>query len=96
MHGLYIIIPILVFAAILLMQLRTRSHPHPRICPNRFGVNAGYYLSGDGGWAGQMQPAAASADGDTGLVPMPKAGQQNSYLRGDGKWIQANNAPTSA
>jgi hypothetical protein len=43
-----------------------------------------------------MQPAAASADGDTGLVPMPKAGQQNSYLRGDGKWIQANNAPTAA
>ena len=43
-----------------------------------------------------MQPAAASADGDTGLVPAPKAGQHNAYLRGDGKWIQANNAPTAA
>jgi hypothetical protein len=64
--------------------------------PELFGINAGYYLSGDGGWAGQMQPAAASADGATGLVPAPLTGQQNSYLRGDGKWVQANNAPTAA
>ncbi len=42
-----------------------------------------------------MQPAAASANGSTGLVPAPLTGQQNSYLRGDGKWIQANNAPSA-
>ena len=64
--------------------------------PELFGINTGYYLSGDGVWAGQMQPAAESADGSTGLVPAPLTGQQNSYLRGDGKWIQANNAPTAA
>ena len=92
MRCLYIVAPVLLCAAILAMQLHIRSC----IRPNGFGVNAGYYLSGDGVWAGQMQPAAASADGDTGLVPAPKAGQHNSYLRGDGKWIQANNAPTIA
>jgi hypothetical protein len=83
-------------AVIILLLLMICVHAHFIQRIDSFGVNAGYYLSGDGGWAGQMQPAAASVDGDTGLVPAPKAGQQNSYLRGDGKWIQANNAPTAA
>ena len=83
-------------AVIILLLLMICIHVHFIQRIDSFGVNAGYYLSGDGQWAGQMQPAAASADGDTGLVPAPKAGQQNSYLRGDGKWIQANNAPTAA
>ena len=77
-------------AAILAMQIHLLGRHE------RFGVNAGYYLSGDGQWAGQMQPAAASADGATGLVPAPLTGQHTSYLRGDGKWIQAGNAPTAA
>ena len=61
-----------------------------------FGVNAGYYLAGDGSWAGQMAPATIDKDGSTGLVPAPLLGQNDSYLRGDGKWIRANNAPTAA
>jgi hypothetical protein len=72
------------------------SHAHFMRQFESFGVNSGYYLSGDGSWAGQMQPAAEIANGSTGLVPAPLAGQQNSYLRGDGTWQQANNAPTAA
>jgi hypothetical protein len=87
---------VLPVAVIVLLILMICSHAHFIRRIESFGVNAGYYLSGDGGWAGQMHPAAASADGDTGLVPAPKAGQQNSYLRGDGTWQQANNAPTAA
>ena len=90
MKYLYILVPVILCSILTAMQL------HMIRRPDRFGVNAGYYLSGDGVWAGQMQPAAASADGDTGLVPMPKAGQNDSYLRGDGKWIRASNAPTIA
>ena len=82
-------------AVIILLLLMICIHAHFIRRIEAFGVNAGYYLSGDGGWAGQMQPAAVSVDGSTGLVPTPKAGQQNSYLRGDGKWIQANNAPSA-
>ena len=65
-------------------------------CAEWFGVNAGYYLAGDGSWAGQMAPATIDKDGNTGLVPAPLLGQNDSYLRGDGKWIRANNAPTTA
>ena len=61
-----------------------------------FASNTGYYLAGDGSWAGQMAAASAAADGSTGLVPAPLTGQHDSYLRGDGKWIRANNAPTAA
>ena len=61
-----------------------------------FASNTGYYLAGDGSWAGQMAAASADKDGNTGLVPVPLVGQQNAYLRGDGKWIQANNGPTAA
>ena len=40
--------------------------------------------------------ATSATDGIVGYIPAPLAGTQNSYLRGDGKWIQANNAPTAA
>jgi hypothetical protein len=33
-----------------------------------------------------MGKASASAAGSTGLVPQPKAGDHNKYLRGDGTW----------
>ena len=85
--------PVAVIVLLLLMMFMN-AHFIRRI--ESFEANAGYYLSGDGSWAGQMRPAAASADGSTGLVPSPLAGEHNSYLRGDGKWIRANNAPTAA
>ena len=44
----------------------------------------------------QFAGATASAGGTSGYMPAPVAGQQNSYLRGDGTWVQANNAPTAA
>lgn len=33
-----------------------------------------------------MTGATASADGEHGLVPAPKAGDENKYLKGDGTW----------
>lgn len=33
-----------------------------------------------------MTGATASADGTSGLVPVPQAGDQNKFLRGDGTW----------
>ena len=86
------VLPVAVIVLLLLM-ICIRAHFIRRI--ESFGVNAGYYLAGDGSWAGQMAAASAAADGSTGLVPAPLVGQQNSYLRGDGKWIQANNAPST-
>ena len=41
---------------------------------------------------GTMVGATASADGETGTVPTPHAGDQNKYLRGDGTWAN----PTAA
>ena len=35
---------------------------------------------------GSMTGADESTDGTTGLVPVPKAGQHNLFLRGDGEW----------
>ena len=90
MWWLCIIAPVILCAAILAMQLYAMRRP------DRFGGNSGYYLAGDGSWAGQMAPATIDKDGNTGLVPAPLLGQQNSYLRGDGKWIRASNAPTIA
>ena len=81
--------PVAVIVLLLLMMFMN-AHFIRRI--ESFEANAGYYLSGDGSWAGQMRPADANADGSTGLVPAPLAGQHNSYLRGDGKWVQ----PTAA
>jgi alpha-tubulin suppressor-like RCC1 family protein len=43
-----------------------------------------------------MKGAAADTAGAAGIVPVPAAGRQNSYLRGDGTWQQANNGPTAA
>ena len=40
--------------------------------------------------------ATSSTSGIVGYIPAPPAGTQNSYLRGDGTWQQANNAPTAA
>ena len=40
--------------------------------------------------------ATSIAAGMLGYIPAPQPGDQNSYLRGDGKWVQANNAPTAA
>ena len=40
--------------------------------------------------------ATSNTDGIVGYIPAPPAGTQNSYLRGDGSWQQANNAPTAA
>ena len=77
---------LLIVVAIVLLLVMMCSHAHFIQRMESFGVNAEYYLSGDGAWAGQMQPAAASADGSTGLVPPPKAGSQNMFLRGDGTW----------
>ncbi len=33
-----------------------------------------------------MTGATANSDGTSGLVPVPVAGDQNKYLRGDGTW----------
>jgi hypothetical protein len=37
-----------------------------------------------------MGGASANSDGYSGLVPTPKAGQQNLFLRGDGSWAEAS------
>lgn len=37
---------------------------------------------------GPMQRATASAAGTSGLVPAPAKGKHNSFLRGDGQWIE--------
>ncbi len=34
-----------------------------------------------------MQGATASSDGIAGLVPVPHAGDENKFLRGDGTWV---------
>ena len=37
-----------------------------------------------------MKGATAEADGATGTVPVPKAGDQNKFLRGDGTWAESS------
>jgi alpha-tubulin suppressor-like RCC1 family protein len=56
------------------------------------------FLRDDATWAPPpiMTGATVAATGTPGSVPQPLAGQQNAYLRGDGTWQQANNAPTAA
>lgn len=39
---------------------------------------------------GLMQGATAQTDGTSGLVPVPRAGDQNKFLRGDGSWSTLN------
>ena len=41
--------------------------------------------------AEQMVGATANDDGKSGLVPVPKAGEQNLFLRGDGTWASPDN-----
>lgn len=41
--------------------------------------------------AEQMVGATADNDGKSGLVPVPKAGEQNLFLRGDGTWASPDN-----
>jgi len=38
----------------------------------------------------EMSPAGQSMDGARGLVPAPKAGEQNKFLRGDGSWADVS------
>lgn len=38
-----------------------------------------------------MTGATATANGKAGLVPMPAAGKQGQYLRGDGQWLTPPN-----
>jgi hypothetical protein len=35
-----------------------------------------------------MRGASAQTNGVSGLVPAPKAGQQELFLRGDGTWAE--------
>lgn len=45
----------------------------------------------------EMQGATANADGASGMVPKPVAGDQNKFLRGDAQWITVNEfTPTDA
>ena len=37
-----------------------------------------------------MHGATADADGASGIVPKPLAGDQNKFLRGDAQWIEVN------
>ena len=39
-----------------------------------------------------MKGASASAAGTQGLVPAPEKGKQNSFLRGDGTWVEMTEA----
>ena len=39
-----------------------------------------------------FSPASESSNGTVGLVPAPKAGQQDLYLRGDGSWANPTEA----
>ena len=42
-----------------------------------------------------MKGATAEADGVTGTVPVPKAGDQNKFLRGDGTWAESSGGNSS-
>lgn len=39
-----------------------------------------------------FSPASAESNGTVGLVPAPKAGQQDLYLKGDGSWANPTEA----
>lgn len=44
-----------------------------------------------------MQGATAEADGASGMVPKPLAGDQEKFLRGDGTWVTISQlSPTQA
>lgn len=41
-----------------------------------------------------FKPATSKEDGDIGLVPAPKKGDQNKFLRGDGTWTKVDPGET--
>lgn len=43
-----------------------------------------------GGTTSTMTGATADTDGSAGLVPAPKAGEQDKFLRGDGTWAESD------
>ena len=70
--------------------------------PNPLAGEQDKFLRGDGNWVSiegyepggggevsvdVMVGATSTEDGESGTVPQPKAGQQNTFLRGDGTWI---------
>ena len=57
-------------------------------CPIVSGVP--YYKDTNTTYA-NMKAATASAAGAAGLVPAPAAGEQTSFLRGDGTWVVPTN-----
>lgn len=57
-------------------------------CPIVSGVP--YYKDTNTTYA-NMEAATASAAGAAGLVPAPAAGEQTSFLRGDGTWVVPTN-----
>lgn len=57
------------------------------------GTATDIYCSG--GTSTSFSGASSSSAGSAGLVPAPSKGQQNAYLRGDGKWATISNATTS-
>ena len=63
------------------------------------GLKTGQVLSYNGAeWVPMTLPEAVSASvmigatadtaGSAGLVPAPQAGDENKFLRGDGKWVE--------
>lgn len=63
---------------------------------NRHHVNAdvpeGAQFTDTNTTYGAMKGASASAEGEEGLVPKPTKGKQNAYLRGDGQWVELEEA----
>lgn len=57
-------------------------------CPIVGGIP--YYKDTNTTYA-NMKAATASAAGAAGLVPAPAAGEQTSFLRGDGRWVVPTN-----
>ena len=68
---------------------------------NLVGLKTGQVLSYNGTeWVPMTLPEAVSASvmigatadtaGSAGLVPAPQAGDQNKFLRGDGKWVEVS------
>ena len=55
--------------------------------PELFGINAGYYLSGDNAIT-EFKGATTNNDGFIGYIPAPRAGQHNYVLTGSGLWTK--------
>lgn len=50
----------------------------------------------ESGTPSTMTGATAETDGASGLVPAPKAGEQNKFLRGDGTWAESDKTLTKS